>query len=149
MNKYIKFLISFIVGGSLYVCIEIMLRGYSHYSMFICGGLCFYFVGAVGKMVLEKSKRVDAAIILIMLSGALIITSLELITGIIVNIIFGMNVWDYSDMKYNVMGQICPVFSLMWSLISLPCVYIDSMIRKCIYREDICYIRNTENTDQT
>jgi uncharacterized membrane protein len=25
-----------------------------------------------------------------------------------------MNVWDYSDMPFNLLGQICPSFSLLW-----------------------------------
>ena len=46
IKKYILqplFLISF--GGMAYFNFEILFRGYSHISMIICGGLCFYTIG--------------------------------------------------------------------------------------------------------
>lgn len=136
-----KKFISFLFGGTLYFCVEIMTRGYSHYSMFICGGLSFIFVGMAGKFILEKSTCPEMAIASIMLVGSLIITTMELVTGVIVNIIFDMRVWDYSDMYCNVLGQICPLFSGFWAMISLPCVYLDSMMRKYIFGEKIEYIK--------
>lgn len=135
-----KMMTSCVIGGFLYVGVEILMRGYSHYSMFICGGLSFFLVGATGKIILENSRRPEFAIAAIMVIGSLIITTLEFMTGITVNLLFKMNVWDYSDMDCNVLGQICPVFSVLWAMISLPCVYIDSMIRKYIYGEKIEYI---------
>lgn len=139
-----KKIFTWLVGGSLYYTMEIMMRGYSHISMFALGGVCFLLVGAMGKRILEKIEVPSLAICLIMFFGTLIITSLEFVTGIVVNVIFDLKVWDYSEMRYNVYGQICPVFSVLWALISLPCVYIDSMIRKCIYREEVEYIKSLE-----
>ena len=31
-----------------------------------------------------------------------------------------MNVWDYSDRKFNLMGQICPLYSALWFLLCIP-----------------------------
>lgn len=140
MSKAGKIITSCIIGGFFYVGVEILMRGYSHYSMFICGGLSFFLVGMTGKIILENSRRPGLAILAIMITGSLIITTLELVTGIMVNLMFDMNVWDYSDMDCNVLGQICPIFSVLWAMISLPCVYIDSMIRKYVYGENIEYI---------
>lgn len=103
--------------------------------MFICGGLCFLFVGFAGKRILENSVNVFVAIIQIMIMGSLIITSLEYITGIIVNVYLKINVWDYSDMRYNVQGQICMAYSMLWALLSLPCVFLNGVIRKYIFEE--------------
>ncbi len=149
MSKILRKIISFLFGGTLYFFIEIMTRGYSHYSMFICGGISFVLVGMVGKTILEKNSIPEIAVFSIMLVGSLIITTMELFTGIIVNIVFDMKVWDYSNMYCNVLGQICPLFSGFWALISLPCVYMDSMIRKYIFGENIEYIRNKKNINQT
>lgn len=44
----------------------------------------------------------------------LAITAVEFIAGLIINIWLGMNVWDYSAMPGNIMGQICPQFLAMW-----------------------------------
>jgi uncharacterized membrane protein len=45
---------------------------------------------------------------------ALGITAIELVFGLIFNLWLGMNVWDYSDMPFNLLGQICPSFTLLW-----------------------------------
>lgn len=139
MNKYMTKLcnswIIWLTGGIVYFYMEIAFRGFSHFSMFICGGLCFLLVGFAGKRILADSGNVFTAVIQIMLIGSLIITSLEYITGIIVNVYLKMNVWDYSDMRYNVQGQICMVYSMLWALLSLPCVFLNGVIRKYIFEE--------------
>ena len=144
MISIYKFFISWFTGGVLYFAMEIMMRGYSHFSMFICGGLCFVLVGITGNEVLATFDSVVVAILGIMILGTIIISSLEFITGVIVNVILGLQVWDYSNLEYNLLGQICPMFSGIWCLISLPCVYIDSLMRKYIYGEDVKYIRRVE-----
>ena len=43
-----------------------------------------------------------------MFQGAIIVTVLELVCGLVINQWLGWNVWDYSDMPGNIMGQVCP-----------------------------------------
>ena len=135
MTNLYKNLILWLTGGIVYFYMEIAFRGYSHYSMLICGGICFLAVGSAGRRILENSRSALWAVIEIMVSGMMIITSIELFTGVIVNMIFHWNVWDYSEQKYNVMGQICLSYSLLWSVLSLLCVYLDNIIRKYIFDE--------------
>ena len=45
---------------------------------------------------------------------AAVVTVVELVFGIIFNIWLKMNVWAYSNIPFNLFGQICPVFSLLW-----------------------------------
>lgn len=52
------------------------------------------------------------------IAGMIIITVLEFILGIIFNVILKENVWDYSNMPLNVMGQICLPFSAIWFVLS-------------------------------
>lgn len=122
-KKIMNFLIMWFTGGTIYFFIEIIARGYSHYSMFICGGLCFATVGSFYEWLLSKRKNKGITEyiglnILGLVSGGLIITLLEFITGIIVNVILGIGVWDYSGMKYNFMGQICLEYSFLWIILS-------------------------------
>ena len=126
-------LIIWFTGGLLYFYLEIAFRNYSHYSMIICGGLCFLLVGRMGREIIKREDRIYKMIFKIMLYGGLIITSLEFATGVIVNIIFDMNVWSYSGLKYNLYGQISLLYSLLWALLSLVCVYLEGMIRKFIF----------------
>lgn len=50
--------------------------------------------------------------------GMLIITGIELIFGIVFNLILKEQVWDYSNQRLNFLGQICLPFSMLWLLLS-------------------------------
>lgn len=135
LKKVFEDVILWLTGGLLYFYLEIAYRSYSHYSMIICGGLCFLVVGTAGDYILKNKKPLITSIILIMFFGTLIITTLEFITGIIVNIKFDMGVWDYSSLKFNVYGQICLGYTLLWALLSLLCVYFIDIIKKYIFEK--------------
>ena len=51
------------------------------------------------------------------LAGAVIITVYELAVGLLVNVKFGWHVWDYSAQPGNVLGQICPTFTVIWFVV--------------------------------
>ena len=53
-------------GGLFYFYLEIAYRDYSHYSMIICGGLCFLIVGTIGDYILKNVKPAFKALVLIM-----------------------------------------------------------------------------------
>lgn len=128
-KKYISMwtvreLILFIIGGLAYYGIEILFRGYSHWSMFLLGGLCFVIIGLLNEGLTWKMPLVSQMVL-----SALIITGLEFLTGCIVNLWLGLGVWDYSDQPYNLLGQICLLFSNLWALLSLVAIYLDDLIR--------------------
>ena len=77
-----EYLVLFIIGGITYVLIEISYRGYSHISMFIVGGFCFILVSSLNEFPFEMP------LVLQMLISCLLITEIELISGVIVNIFF-------------------------------------------------------------
>ena len=124
MKKFLKYPILFYVGGFVYYMIEIISRGFSHWSMFILGGLCFVIIGSLNEILGRKTTLFPQ-----MLLGAGIITLLEYITGYIVNIKLGWNVWDYSDKPLNVNGQICLQATLAWFALSLVAIVLDDYIR--------------------
>ena len=61
----------------------------------------------------EMSLLAQAAI-----STAAIVAT-EFVSGIILNVVLGLGVWDYSNMPGNIMGQICPQFALLWFVVSI------------------------------
>lgn len=126
----LKIIILFIIGGTIYVSLELLFRGRSHISMFILGGLCFVLIGGINNYI-----SWEMPLILQMLIGAVIITTSEFITGYIVNIKLGLNVWDYSNQPFNIMGQICLSFSFLWMLISLIAIVLDDYLRYWIFKE--------------
>ena len=65
-----------------------------------------------------------------MIQGAVIVTALELCLGTVVNIILGWNVWDYSNMPGNFLGQICPQFTLAWLGLSWVAVHAENLMHK-------------------
>lgn len=60
---------------------------------------------------------------------AAVITLLEFIVGIFLNIILQLNVWDYSNLPGNILGQICPQFSFIWFLFSNAAIVIFDYMR--------------------
>lgn len=93
--------------------LEVLVRGYSHYSMFLCGGACFLCCG-----LLNENMKIKMSFISQMVLSALIITALEFITGLIVNIWLKMDIWDYSQLPYNFMGaDLFVIFHILVSCI--------------------------------
>lgn len=71
-----------------------------------------------------------------MVISAGIITTVEFITGLIVNVWLKLNVWDYSDKPYNVMGQICLLYSNFWFFVSLIAILMDDYLRYLLLGEE-------------
>lgn len=119
MSHLQAYSIMFLSGGFLYCTIEILARGYSHISMLLAGGTCFLLVGAV-----EALLGNSASILSQMFFCGLMITTVELIFGLIVNRQMHLNVWDYSGQQYNFQGQICLLYSNLWFLLSCPMILL-------------------------
>ena len=132
MRTILKHIFLFLVGGTLYYFIEILFRGFSHPSMFICGGICFLFVG-----LLNEFKAFKIPLVWQMLIASIIITSIEFITGLIVNVWLGLNVWDYSSRPFNVLGQICLLYTVLWFFLSLAAIVLDDYLRYKFFGEDM------------
>ena len=121
--KLSQYTFAFLMGYFIYSLIEIINRGYTHWTMAPTGGFVLAILYAVNSrrtMTLIKSCFI----------GAVIITSIEFTVGVFDNIIMRWNVWDYSDMPFNILGQICPHFSLYWFLLCIPSYYLCMLIRK-------------------
>ena len=67
-----------------------------------------------------------------MLQSAVIITVLEFVTGCIVNLWLGWNVWDYSELPFNILGQVCLYFFFAWFFISFPVIKIENLLHKLV-----------------
>lgn len=100
----------FYLGGMCYAGLELLWRGFTHWSMFLLGGLCFVLVGNL------KRLRPKRALPFRMTEAALLITLLELGCGLLVNRTY--RVWDYRHMPMNFLGQICLPFTLLWVPVS-------------------------------
>lgn len=131
MKNTAKYAILFSLGGIFYLLIELLWRGYSHWTMFALGGLCFVLIG-----VINEFYTFEIPLFIQMVIGTFIITVLEFITGCIVNLTLHLNVWDYSDMPLNIMGQICLPYMLLWFLLSPVCIIVDDYLRHYFFGEE-------------
>ena len=124
--KFWKQMILFCVGGGAYVGLELLWRGRSHSSMFAAGGTCFLLIGHLNRV------RPRLPLPLRTLAGAGIITMVELAAGLLVNRNFA--VWDYRDQTGNFLGQICPLFTVLWIPVSLLALSLHGMLIRLMDR---------------
>lgn len=129
--KKLRPLILFVIGGLIYILIELVARGRTHWTMFIVGGVAFFLVGCIN----EKERKMP--LIRQMLIGSIVITVLEFLCGCIVNLWLGWNVWDYNNMPLNLLGQICLPFTVLWFFLSAVGIILDDYIRHLLWNEAI------------
>ena len=50
---------------------------------------------------------------------AALVTAVELVAGCVINLWLDLDVWDYSNIPGNFLGQICPQYSTVWWVLCL------------------------------
>lgn len=111
----------FLMGAVGYTALEILWRGYSHWSMTLTGGGCLLAVHRMNRRHRGEPLLRRCAL------GSGIITAAEFGVGVLVNRVLGWNVWDYSRLPMNLLGQICLPYSLLWFLLCLPLIGLCSL----------------------
>ena len=114
MKKLSEYLFMGALGGTLYYMIEIIFRGYSHWSMFLLGGICFIFFAQQGLWTKWREP---------------------LWKQVIVNKVMGWNVWNYTDQPFHLMGQICFPFAVLFSGLCTFGIIISGYLLCYLYRE--------------
>ena len=117
-RRIIEYTIIFCIGSIMYCLIEIIFRRHTHWTMFLTGGAVFSMLYFINLSLRTRSFVLRGLI------GCLVITTAELVVGVFANLIFKLNVWDYSSMPGNILGQVCPRFSFCWFLLSIFAVYL-------------------------
>lgn len=125
-----KYVLLFSLGGCLYYYIEVIMRGWSHWSMFILGGLCFLFCSIQNKIPWWDNKLYKQ----VLRCTAFVIAG-EFITGCMVNLWLGWDVWDYSNRPFQLMGQICLPMAFFFALLCLVGIWLDKKIRYYAFGE--------------
>lgn len=125
MKKWLKkeFFI-FIIFGISYFTLEILYRGYSHWTMIILGGIVSVLIGLINEI--TPNMRMWKQMFL----GTILITVFEFILGYILNIKLGLGIWDYSNIPFNIMGQICLPFSFLWFVLSYFVIMLDDILKE-------------------
>ena len=96
--------------------------------MFFVGGLCGLLIGLINEITPKMP------VLLQMLLGSVIVTFIEFVTGYILNIKLGLHIWDYSNLRFNILGQVSLLFSILWFFLSFVVIKIDDILRHNIIK---------------
>lgn len=115
VSYHMTSLISFSFGFFGYLTLETVYKRYvssspTHFAMGLLAGVTFLF------WYYFDERRMP--ILVKMLLGGILVTALELPTGIILNRMLHLGIWDYSHLPFHVLGQICPRFSFIWCVLT-------------------------------
>lgn len=131
MKHILKYLVLFCIFGITYYIIEILYRGFSHWTMFILAGILGCSIGLINEVLSWETPLWLQGMV-----GSVLVTLLELVFGMILNVWLELNIWDYSKLKFNLFGQICLQFSLAWFALSLVAIIIDDYLRYYLFKEE-------------
>lgn len=122
-----EYLTVYAIGSAGYNLIELLWRGFTHWSMGVAGGVGFLL------LYLTEVKLAGKGLLKRCLAGCAILTGVELLIGLIVNRAFHMRVWDYSKERGNLFGQICPLYCLLWFLLCIPILPLARLLRRKLH----------------
>lgn len=120
--------IVYLIGSFGYSLIEILWRGFTHWTMALTGGLCFLLIYRIDGR--HAAERLPAKC----LRGACCITAVEFLVGCLVNLKLKWKIWDYSDLFGNLLGQVCPLYSVLWFFLCIPVFHAAKSIRALLNR---------------
>jgi len=129
--RFYEFVVLFTLGGLAYNLVEILFRGYSHWTMTLLGGVAFIFCGLINEVLSWDTPLYLQGII-----ASIGITILEFIAGYIINIKLGWNVWDYSNLPLNILGQVCLLFAFLWVFVGIGAIMLDDWLRYWLFKEE-------------
>lgn len=131
MKLIFKYMFLFLAGGVIYYFLEILFRGRSHTAMIAVGGTCFILCGLLNEVMGWKTP-----LALQMLICTALITVVEFISGIVLNIWLKLDIWDYSNLPFNILGQICIPFCILWYFLSAVAIILDDYLRFWLFGEE-------------
>ncbi len=90
---------------------------------FLNGPVCpIYGVGAL--LVIMCLLPLKEHFLLLYICSVIITSALEFITGMVLEKVYHVRWWDYSDHPFNLKGHICLGFSLMWGVACVVLMYV-------------------------
>ena len=131
MKKCVKYIFLLSAGGLIYANLEKLFRGYTHWTMCIVGGICFVLCGLLNEVIPWEMPIWGQMLIC---SG--VITAVEFAAGCILNLWLGLDIWDYSGMPLNILGQICVPFMILWYFLSFVGIVLDDYMRYWFFDEE-------------
>ena len=129
LKRIVKPSVIFLIGAVGYYSIELAARGFSHWTMGLCGGICLVRIHSINHRYKHLPLTFRAIIC------AFFITFVEFVAGCLLNLWLGLNIWDYSVLPYNILGQISLTFSSLWFYLSFAICGIISFVENSNKRQ--------------
>lgn len=120
-------------GGAVYFLMEVAWKTVSghperiHWSMLV--------VAIILSLALERGGAQcpwEWSLPLQALVCTVLITAVEFVAGLVLNVWLGLGIWDYSNLPLNFMGQICLWYSVLWYVLSLVFIPVFDWLRYCV-----------------
>ena len=117
----------FIIYSFLGWCVEV-LYAYKNQKKFVNRGflhgpLCPIYGLCISSMVIVLDN-INVTLPLLLIVATIVISTIEYLTGYILEKLFKTKYWDYTDDPFNIHGRICLHFSIMWGITSVGVVKI-------------------------
>ena len=114
-----KYLLYFLIFSFLGWCAEVVFAAIKTGRFvnrgLLCGPVCpIYGVGICLSSLLLGSVKSFALLVLLSMAIA---TAVELAVGVVTEHSLGKRLWDYRGEKGNILGYVCPRFSLIWGVV--------------------------------
>ena len=119
---FFNYFLYFIIYSMLGWVAEVLFHLYTEKKLinrgFLNGPWCpIYGTGAISMIIILN--RLPQNPILLFFAGAILASLIELITGMILEKVFGNRWWDYSDDRFNIKGYISLKFSILWGIATI------------------------------
>lgn len=131
ISHTLKHTVLFVIGGLIYYSLELLWRGHSAWQMIVVGGLCFVGIGLINEVYPWTMPLWIQSVI-----ATILVTAVEFTSGIILNVWLRLRIWDYSQLPFNLYGQVCVYFSLLWLALSLIAIVLDDWLRYWLFEEE-------------
>ncbi|PWL70111.1 MAG: hypothetical protein DBY25_08635 [Clostridiales bacterium] len=128
MRKYKEYSIVYTIGSIGYGIVEVLWRGFTHWSMLLTGGFCMLW------LYILNFKHFSMSFWKKCLAGTGIITAVEFAVGLLVNRLLHLDVWDYSKKRGNICGQVCLQYSFLWFLLCVPVLFFCKYLKKKMFK---------------
>ncbi len=114
IGKLLSLISIFIISGVIYYTLEVCWRGYSHWTMFVCAGVC----GLIITFLNDYFYNFNTDFRIQCITGGIICSFVEYIIGILFNSDY--SIWDYRGLWGTLKcfdSQINILFICLWMLI--------------------------------
>ena len=140
MKNSKKILVLWFCLGAVYYAVEGLFHlftndGWANVLMLPIGGFCCVAVGGINQI--PMFYRLN--IIFQSLIGMVIVTLVEFVSGCVLNLLLDLNIWNYSKLPLNILGQVCLLFSVIWFFLMPAAIWLEDMLRFKLWNEGSYY----------